>query len=158
MFKGGTLKLGDVVIEHPLTMVSTDKHGSGVAESFPSNVGGGVLKRFVVTFDYDHSTMYLRPITGHVEDLDTLDMAGMWINAQGGGFKVLGVSRGGPADQAGLHQGDVIVAADGKPASRIHLYDMRRNLRDRAPGTVVNFTVRTANGTHDVRVTLRELI
>ena len=158
VFKGGTLKLGDVVIEHPLTMVSTDKHGSGVAESFPSNVGGGVLKRFVVTFDYDNSTMYLRQIQGHVEDLDTFDMAGMWINTQGNGFKVLSVSEGGPADQAGLRGGDVIAAVDGKAASQIHLYDLRRELRERAPGTVVDFTVKTPKGTHHVRVTLRELI
>ena len=158
VFKGGTLKLGDVVIEHPLTMVSTDKHGSGVAESFPSNVGGRVLKRFVVTFDYDNSTMYLKQIKGHVEDLDTFDRAGMWINAQDDGFKVLSVSKGGPADQAGLRKGDVIAAADGKAASRIHLYDMRRELRELAPGTVVDFTVKTAKGTRHVRVTLRELI
>ena len=82
-------------------MVSTDKGGAGAVESFPSNVGGGVLKRFVVTFDYDNSTMYLKPIKGHVEDLDTFDKSGMWINAVPEGFKVIEITKGGPARSGG---------------------------------------------------------
>jgi hypothetical protein len=35
---------------------------------------------------------------------------------------------------------------------------MRRQLRDEAPGTVVNFTVKRGNGTASVPVTLRDLI
>jgi hypothetical protein len=158
VFKGGTLKLGDVVIDHPLTMVSTDKGGAGSVESFPSNVGGGVLKRFAVTFDYDHSTMYLKPIKGHVEDLDVFDKSGMWINGAPAGFKVIDVTKGGPAEAAGLQKGDIITAINGKPATGFELPQLRQNWRTEKAGTAVKVAVERGSERKALTVTLRDLI
>jgi hypothetical protein len=155
VFKGGTLKLGNVTIDHPLTMVSTDKGGAGSVESFPSNVGGGVLKRFAVTFDYDNSTMYLKPIEGAVTDLDTFDRSGMWVNAVPEGLKVIDITKGGPAEGAGLAKDDVIIAIDGKPAAGISLPETRERLRNEKPGTVMTLAVK---GKGDVKITLRDMI
>jgi hypothetical protein len=155
VFRGGELKLGDVTIDHPLTMVSTDKGGAGSVESFPSNVGGGVLKRYAVTFDYDNSTMYLKPITGHVEDLDTFDKSGMWINAVPEGFKLIDVTKGGPAEAAGLKKDDIITAINGETAAGMNLPDLRERLRNEKSGTTLTFAVK---GKGDVKVTLRDLI
>jgi len=154
-FKGGTLKLGDVVIAHPLTMISTDKGGAGAAEAFPNNVGGGVLKRFAVTFDYDNSTMYLKPVAGTVADLDTFDRAGLWLNAVPEGFKVIDLTAGAPAAEAGLAKDDIVTAIDGKEATGIALPELRRRLRNEAPGTVVRLAVK---GKGEVKVTLKDLI
>jgi hypothetical protein len=158
VFRGGTLKLGDVTIEHPLTMVSTDKGGAGAVESFPSNVGGGVLKRFVVTFDYDHSTMYLKPIKGHIEDLDTIDKSGMWVNAAPEGFKVIEITKGGPAEAAGLQKDDIITMIDGKPASSFRLPNLRQSWRTEKAGTPVKLSVKRGAETKDVSIILRDLI
>jgi hypothetical protein len=158
VFRGGTLKLGNVTIEHPLTMVSTDKGGAGAVESFPSNVGGGVLKRFVVTFDYDNSTMYLKPIKGHIEDLDTFDRSGMWINAVPDGFKVIEITNGGPAEAAGLQKDDIITAIEGKNASGFSLPKLRQSWRTEKAGTVVKLTVKRGNEAKNVSITLRDLI
>lgn len=155
VFKGGTLKLGNVVIDHPLTMVSTDKGGAGSVESFPTNVGGGVLKRFVVTFDYDHSTMYLKPFEGLHGDIDTFDRSGMWINAVPEGFKVIDITKGGPAEAAGLAKDDVITAIDGKTATGMSLPEVREEWRNWKPGTILRLSVK---GKGDVNVTLRDLI
>jgi hypothetical protein len=155
VFKGGTLKLGDVVIDHPLTMVSTDKGGAGSVESFPSNVGGGVLKRFVVTFDYDHSTMYLKPFEGLHSDIDTFDRSGMWINAVPEGFKVIDITKGGPAEGAGLAKDDIITAMNGKSATDMNLPLLREMWRNWKPGTIVRLSVK---GKGDVKITLRDLI
>ena len=158
VFKGGTLQLGDVVIDHPLTMVSTDKGGAGSVESFPSNVGGGVLKRYAVTIDYDNSTMYLKPVKGPIEDLDTFDKSGMWINAAAEGFKVIDVTKGGPAEAAGLQKDDIITAVNGKTAAGMSLPGLREKLRDEKAGTIVKLTVKRGGETKDVSVTLKELI
>ncbi|HEY1961955.1 MAG TPA: aspartyl protease family protein [Rhizomicrobium sp.] len=158
VFRGGTLKLGDVTIEHPLTMISTDKGGAGSAEAFPSNIGGGVLKRFAVTFDYDNSTMYLQPVKGPVADLDTFDKSGMWINAAPQGFKVFDITAGGPAEAAGVQKGDIITGVNGNEANAIPVYDMRRRLRNEAPGTVVTFSVLRDGKNREVKVTLRDFI
>lgn len=155
---GGELRLGDVTIENPLTAFSTDKGGAGASEAFPNNVGGGILKRFVVTFDYDHNLMYLKPIAGAVADLDAFDRSGMWINQIDSGFKIFDITKGGPADTAGLAKGDEIVAVDGEPANSIPLSDMRQQLRDGAAGSAVRLTVKRASGTQDVSITLRDLI
>ena len=155
VFKGGTLKLEGVTIDQPLTMISLDKGGAGAAEAFPNNVGGGVIKRFIVTFDYGHSTMYLKPIEGGVADLDTFDRSGMWINAVPEGFKIVDLTKGGPAETSGLAKDDVITAIDGHQAAGLDLPELRKRLRNDAPGTVVTLAVK---GKGDVKVTLRELI
>ena len=155
VFKGGILKLAGVTIEHPLTMISLDKGGAGAAEAFPNNVGGGLLKRFVVTFDYGHSTMYLKPFEGLHSDIDTFDRSGMWINAVPEGFKVIDITKGGPAEAAGLAKDDVITAIDGKAATDFSLPDLREEWRNWKPGTIVKLSVK---GKGDVKITLRDLI
>ena len=155
VFRGGVLKLEGVAIEHPLTMISLDKGGAGAAEAFPNNVGGGVLKRFVVTFDYGHSLMYLKPFEGLHSDIDTFDRSGMWINAVPEGFKVIDVTKGGPAEASGLAKDDIITAIDGKSATGFFLPDLREEWRNWKPGTIVRLTVK---GKGDVKITLRDLI
>jgi C-terminal processing protease CtpA/Prc len=138
--------------------LSTDTKGDNAGNTIAGNIGGGVLKRFVVTLDYAHNRMYLKPVTQAVADLDTFDRSGMWINNTDGGYTVVDVTKDGPSDQAGLKVGDEIVSVDGKPATGIPLYEMRERLRNEAPGTVVHFTVKRGSETKDIAVTLRDLI
>ncbi len=158
VWHGGTLMLGEVMVQSPLTEISTDKAGAGAAEAFPNNVGGGVLKRFVVTFDYDHAILYLKPVAGPVADLDTFDRSGMWINAAPEGMKVMDLTANGPADRAGLKVGDIITAVDGKPAKNIPVYELRQMLRNQAPGTVVELAVGDAKTAHNLRLTLKDQV
>jgi PDZ domain/Aspartyl protease len=156
---GGMLKLGDVSVAGPLTMLSVDGGGSGGAAAFPNNVGGGILKRFVVTLDYDHYTMYLRPLTGPIPDLDTFDESGLWINAAAQGFRIASVTPHSPAQEAGLQADDMIIAVDGTSSSALKLYELRRRLRDDPVGTVVTFTVQHGDDApRRVQVRLRSLI
>jgi len=158
VFHGKDLQLGDVTVKSFLAELSLDKGGAGGVEAFPNNVGGGLLKRFVVTLDYDHQLMYLKPIAGKVDDLDTFDRSGMWLNVADEGFGIVSVSSGSPAAQAGLAAGDVIETVDGKAVSSIHLYDLRRRLRDEPPGTKVALTVERNGHPREVTLVLRDLI
>jgi C-terminal processing protease CtpA/Prc len=97
-------------------------------------------------------------VTVAVSDLDTFDRSGLWINESDDGYRVVDVTKDAPSDMAGLKVGDDIVAVDGKPAKSIPLYEMRRLLRDDAPGTVVTFTVKRGSSTTSVPVTLRNQI
>ena len=152
---GGLLKIGNVDVKGPLVLLTTDKGGSNADDMLAGNIGGGILKRFVVTFDYEHNTMYLKPIAGAVADLDTFDRAGMWFNKDTEGFKIVDVTAKTPAADAGLTKDDIITAVDGKPATGIALPDLRKRLRNDAPGTVVTLAVK---GKGDVKVTLRDLV
>jgi hypothetical protein len=155
---GDTLQIGSATVQRPISELSTDKGGAFADASIAGNIGAGILKRYIVTFDYEHTTMYLKPVTHAVADLDTFDRAGMWFNVSGDGFAVVDVTAGAPADQAGLKVGDVIVTVDGKPTADLKLYDVRQKLRDEAPGTVVNFTVMRGSESKNIAVTLRDLI
>src|SRR5579862_2711077 len=158
VLRGQTLALGPEAVQKPVVEVSTDKVGAMADPSIAGNIGAAILKRYVVTLDYGHQTMYLKPATGQVDDLDTFDRAGLWINQASNGFSVIDVTKDAPADQAGLKPGDVVLAVDGKPASSLKLYEVRKRLRDEAPGTVVKLTVRRGSEQKDLAVTLRDLI
>ena len=152
--RGDALKVGaGISVDHPIVGLATDKKGSFADPTISGNIGGGVLKRYVVTFDYANNTMYVKPTTGPVTDLDTYDRVGSWFNIDGDDFKVIDVTKGGPADRAGLKIGDVIAAIDGKPAKDLHLYEVRQHLRDEAPGTVVDFHLKDGR---DLKITLRD--
>jgi len=158
VFRGKDLRLGDVTVKSPLTEFNLDKGGVGATEAFPNNIGGGLLKRFVVTFDYDHQLMYLKPIADKVDDLDTFDRSGMWLNVADKGFGIVNVGEGTPAAKAGIAAGDIVVAVDGKAASSMHLYDLRRRLRNDPPGTQVALTVERNGKPRTVTLVLRDLI
>ncbi len=157
--RGDTLALGPMTISGPVVELSTDTKGGFAQTSLAGNIGAGILKRYVVTLDYEHRVMYLKPTANRVADLDTFDRAGLWLNlGDNGDFSVVDITKAAPADQAGLKAGDEIVAIDGKPASSLKLYDVRRMLRNEAPGTTVTFAVKRGGDTKNVAVTLRDLI
>ncbi|MBS0472209.1 MAG: aspartyl protease family protein [Proteobacteria bacterium] len=154
--RGGPLVIGkDVTVQSTVVGFGTDKAGAFADPSLSGNIGGGVLKRFVVTFDYANNTMYLKPVTQTVTDLDTFDRFGAWINIGKDGLDVVAVTANGPAAAAGLKQGDVITAIDGKAASDIVLPDLRERFRDEAPGTVVSVALKDGR---TLKVTLKDQI
>lgn len=158
VIRGHALVLGGQTIAAPVVLLSTTAKGADADASMSGNIGGGVLKRFVVTLDYEHNTMYLKPTVVPVTDLDTFDRSGVWFNQNEAGYTVVNVTKGGPSDQAGLKVDDQIVAVDGKPATSVPVYALREHLRNEAPGTVIHFTVKRGGETKDVLVTLKDLI
>jgi S1-C subfamily serine protease len=141
-----------------VTGFATQNKGAFSAASYQGNIGTGFLKRFVVTFDYGHSVMYLKPVARPSDDIGTYDRAGFWINGTAHGFKVVEVTPHTPGDEAGIKVDDEIVAVDGKPASSIPLYEMRKRLRDEPPGTVVTFTMKRGDELKTIAVRLRDVI
>ena len=156
--RGGELALGAVKVPDVVTGMSTQSHGAFASASYSGNVGGGVLKRFVVTFDYGHQVMYLKPLPQPVNDVGGFDRAGMWINGAPEGFQVMDVNAAGPAHDAGLQPGDIVTSVDGHPAKAIPVYEMRARLRNEAPGTGVALEVRRDGSTKPVRLVLRDQI
>ena len=152
------LKLGPVQVDGVAAGLAEDKSGSMADPNYDGNVGSGLLKQFVVTFDYAHQVMYLKRIAPTPPDVGTFDRSGLWINAKDGGFAVTDVAQGSAGVEAGVAVGDVITAIDGKPAVDAGLADARRKLRSEPAGTKVQLTVRRGTETRPVTLTLRDQI
>jgi len=155
---GASLTLGPVRVNDLVAGLAVQKRGAMADPNYIGNVGTGLLKRFVVTFDYAHQTMYLKPLPAPVADINVFDRSGMWINAIPGGFKIVDLTAKGAAEAAGLKIGDEITAVDGVPATSIPLSDLRQRLRDGKVGTPVELTLGGAGGARVVSLVLKDQI
>jgi C-terminal processing protease CtpA/Prc len=122
-----------------------------------ANLGGGVLKRFSVTFDYDARKMYLVP-NADFDKPDTFDRSGTWIMGDGEALKVVAVAPSGAAEKAGLKVGDRIVAIDGAPAKSKSVSDWRGTWRERPAGTHVKLKVAGGGAERNVDLVLIDAI
>ena len=83
------------------------------------NLGVGILKRFMVIFDYADNALYLKP-NAFFNDPFEHDMSGIEYYGAGEGFKHLIISRvepGSAADEVGLEKDDEITAINFKPVA-----------------------------------------
>ena len=149
----GGLDTADVVVD-----LSNQSKGFFADANSDGNIGSGWLKRFVVTFDYAHQVMYLRPLARADADIGSADRSGMWINLAEGGFHVVALVPGGPAAEAGLREGDVITAIDGNGPSRLSLSDARRQMRTMPAGTRVKLKYLRGGSQAEASMTLRDLL
>ena len=155
--RGGEFLLGGIRISHPVIVMQNAVGSSNSVKGDDGNIGGAILRRFMITFDYAHHMMYLQPNKNFSKPFD-YDRSGMWINQSDDGFVVESILANGPAAAAGLRVGDVIVSVNGKPAPRMKLSDWRQSLRETNPGTRMHLGVRRANTVKMVDLVLRNLI
>lgn len=156
--RGRSMALGSVEVGSVVASLNSQDKGAFAGAHYSGNVGGGILKRFIVTFDYGRQILYLKPRTGVVEDSGSYDRAGLWLNASDGAFRVVSVTRAAPAEEAGLVSGDIITAVDGIPSNSLNLSELRKRLRNDPPGTAVTFTVTREGKPATITMILRDLI
>ena len=154
------LTLGDgVVVDAPVVDISVQKKGAFTDRYVAGNVGGAILKRFTVTFDYGKQTVSFEP-NALAREPQPYDRSGLWLNVAEtkDAFEVVDVVPGGPGAKAGLRVGERIVAVDGKPAADLALPDVRERLRTAAPGTKVPLTVEADGKRREVALVLADLV
>jgi C-terminal processing protease CtpA/Prc len=156
--RAGQLSLGSVTTSQPIASLSEAKHGAFSDSSYDGNVGSGLLKRYVATFDYSGRTLYLKPAQSLDPDVGAFDRVGMWINLGEGGMAVVDLAAGGPAEQAGLKVGDVMIAIDGATVSTRSLSDVRRSLKVAPIGRPLAITYSRAGTSAIAQVLPRDLI
>jgi hypothetical protein len=135
---------------------SKDQKGAFSSRTEAGNVGNDVLANFALEFDYARDAVWFEPAPGHVAW--AFDRAGLsFFKESADEFKVSAVAAGTPAAEAGLRKDDAINAVDGKPASQISGWDLRRSMRA-APGTQVTLSLIRNGQPLSVVLTLRELL
>jgi hypothetical protein len=126
------LTLGAASFASPVVAFSRDTTGVFSMDGPDGILGGEVLRRHRVTFDYPHRRMILEPYPGKPAAFEN-DMSGMFIGTEAPGytkFRVLAVNPKTPAADAKLRVGDEIVSIDGRTSSQITLDQARALLRE----------------------------
>ncbi|MFO1412933.1 MAG: PDZ domain-containing protein [Burkholderiales bacterium] len=152
--RGKMLKLGTVEVPNPV--VAIPRPGGDVATptgDLAGNIGFGIMRQFAVTYDLPNDSLYLERYLNFGTP-DIADRAGLWLERQGEGYKVVDVVAGSPAAQAGLKTGDTIVEFNGVPAVQLPLPVARDALRGMPGGRV---RVKTTGGA-EATIVLRDLV
>jgi outer membrane lipoprotein-sorting protein len=151
-----SLQIGSFKIPAPLTSLASAQAGAFASERIDGNIGGGILKRFTVIFDYANSRMILEPNADFGYE-DNLDMAGVWLTKENGTTRIDLVIEDSPAGRAGLKEGDVVVKIDGQSTKDLLLRDMRETLMS-GEGKKVSLTISSEGKEKTVELVLQKLI
>lgn len=148
-------RIGSVRFERPVIGFSFDSKGVDATSTIAGNIGGELMRRFRVTFDYGRKVMVLEPNADMGSEF-RYDAFGALLSLDGEAFKVRRVVEGSAASAAGIREDDRIVAVDGVPAGRLTLEAVRQRFLE--AGKTVVLRVERDGKARDVRVRLRRLV
>ena len=153
-----SLEIGRYAIKSPITNFSEATSGIQAQNDFAGIIGGEVLRRFTVVFDYPQRRMFLQP-NAHFDEPYDFDTSGLYVTAEGKDFrtfKVYKVVFGSPADGAGLREGDQILAINDQLAAKFTLEQIRQMFRQEGK----EYSIRALRGDNIVQTkfTTRRLI
>ena len=119
-----SLRLGRFVIDHPITRFAQATQGDYASSKYDGLIGGEILRRFKVVFDYSRRQMILEPNPYFAEPYE-IDMSGITLVVDGDDFLVDDVDENSPAAEAGVLGGDILVAINGRLAAETGLDQIR---------------------------------
>lgn len=123
-----SMQLGKYIINSPIANFPDPKSNLDTLIKKDTNsrngaLGGEVLSRFNIIFNFPQEEMYIKK-NGSFKRPSNYDMSGITIKAKGAQLRTYEVSelrKGSPAEQAGVQVGDIIVAVNGFMLKRIEL-------------------------------------
>ncbi len=149
--------IGDLTLTNLIADYSAQTQGAFAAPFVAANIGGNLLRRFTVTFDYRNGTMALAP-NAALREPDVYERSGLFLIRHAGSTVVVDARPGTPAASAGIAKGDVIAAIDGSPAGGMSLGQIR-DVFDQPAGTVVTLQITGKGATQrTVKLTLGDYI
>jgi hypothetical protein len=155
--RANELKIGEVVVHDLVIRLSTQKTGLTTSAGMAGLIGPDVLSQFDLTVDYPHNRLIFEK-NEHYGRRDSYDRAGMWMGQDGEHFTVVDVIAGGPADQAGIKQGESVLAIDGVSTEKLVLPDVRDRMRHDRAGTRIALLLESNGKRRTTVITLRDLV
>jgi hypothetical protein len=149
----GPLSLAEPVGAFPRVDASTNGDNRLAGE-----IGGGILRRFTVVFDFSRQQIILDPNSNFNSD-DVADMSGLSISAGGPNlrkFEVTAVQPGSPGAEGKIQPGDVIAGIDDEAAADMTLEDVRNLFRQ--VGHKYKLLIERNGQTRTVAIQMRRMI
>ncbi|KPL02430.1 MAG: hypothetical protein AMJ90_05835 [candidate division Zixibacteria bacterium SM23_73_2] len=151
-----SIQMGSFRISAPVTALASSEKGGFSSEKIDGNIGGGILKRFTVIFDYPKKLMILEPNLNFDYE-DEFDMAGLWLTQENDTTRVDYVIKDSPAYRVGIKEGDLVLEINGQQTKDLLLRDIRRILMA-GGGTKVSLIIHSQGEEKRMDLTLEKLI
>jgi hypothetical protein len=152
-----SIRIGKYIIRRPVVSIYRGTTGAD-AGADAGVVGGEIFRRFTVTLDYESGKILLKP-NAHFDEPYEVDMSGLELMTGANDFKAIlikDVRAGTPAADAGLHDGDVVVSVNGRPASEFDLNKLSQMFR--RGGKEYLLTVRRGDKVISARLRLKRIV
>ena len=153
--RADAFQLGALTFDQPIATLAAPGAGRISVVGSVGNIGGQILGRCRVTFDYRHQRVVFEPNERFAEPFEG-EMSGATFVRAGPDFVVRLVNPGTPAAEAGLHEGDRVTSVDGRPAAEFDLAALRAHLT--GAGRAVQVDVVRGDEHFRATLTLRRLI
>ena len=151
-----SVRLGTYELTQVVANLSESTSGPLETEALAGLIGGDLLKRFRVFFDYANQEMILEP-NAELDAPFVYDASGLRLVAENlEHIKVQAVLANSPAERAGLRARDVLEQIDGTPAEHYALNDIRELLME--AGSSKTLSLRRDGEVFEVALRLEELI
>jgi hypothetical protein len=150
-----SLAIGALTIAGPLVDVTADEQSYYPEQGRRAMLGSGILSRFAVTIDELGGAFLALGPPSAAASPSPFDGSGLWLIWRGGAVIIRNVVPRSPAAAAGIGNGDVILAIDGKPLQDL---DAARGAFMQPAGTKVFVTVERGSRRRDVTITLRSFL
>jgi predicted aspartyl protease len=149
-------ELADHDFHHVAAGYAEDRRGAFSSRTEAGNIGTQVLANFILDFDYANSRIWFQFVPGF--DSMPFSRSGMSLYQQDPQtVTVVNILKSGPAEKAGLREGDVISTVDGKKATTLTSAQLSNVFRQ-APGTSVPVVYQRDGQQMRTVIVLRELL
>jgi len=151
-------QLGAYSVEGAIAEFSLKDPFPGAGADIAGMIGGGILRRFTVVFDYPHQKLTLAPNL-RIHELEEEDKSGLTIIAKGPGlkqFQVVAVQPGTAGAHAGIQKGEIITGIDEEPAADLTLIGIRELFRE--TGRTCKLAIDRKGQSLQVSISLRRLL
>jgi len=150
------IQIGNFEIKEPITGLSIADEGAFKAEKTQGNIGGGILKRFKATFDYENRKVFLEK-DDYFDQKDEFDKSGLMIIWQDGRFLIQRIYAGSPAEKAKIQEGEELIFVNGDPVTKYSLSQLRDVLSGK-DGTKIKLQLKKDDKAREVTFKLKSLI
>lgn len=143
-FKIGNYEFNNILVSFPDSISFSQKFDKTEVKNRQGSIGGELLRRFNITFNYSGGYMKLKPLKTVYRETFEHDMSGMEVRAKGEYFNeyyVTFVSPSSQADKAGIEIDDQIIFLNNKHFNDLNINEIYKYL-SKKEGTEIELFLR----------------
>jgi hypothetical protein len=151
-----SLHLGNWLINSPVTGFYLKDESPFGSFKIAGKIGGGILGKFKVIFDYPHYRMILEKNSNYLLR-DRYNTSGIQLVQDGEKILVYSVIKNSPAEKAKIKENDEILSINEIPVSNYSLQELR-DMLNQEEGTKIELKLKRKTNTKKAKLTLKEII